>query len=153
MRGARASLTVVAALAACGCSFAMVRPPPPEPTPGAPLVCTQSRGLPALDTLGAVATPITGISIWALCAYSEAMQSWSSDPQHADCGAILWTTLGLTAAYTGSAVYGFHETTECRRLAAQAQPQPGSPEAPSPRPLPPHLAPTLPPGGSDPATR
>lgn len=138
MRGTRASCVVVAALVLCGCSFVAVRRPPPSPPPpGAPLECTQSRVAPGLDTAGAIVTPVAGLGAWGLCTFLQTQQSWASEPRNLSCGTVLWATLGVTAAYTGSAVYGFHETGACRRLAAQAAP----PEAPLARPLPPNLAP------------
>ncbi len=82
-------------------------------------------------------TPIAGLGAWGLCTFLQTQQSWASEPRNLNCAAILWTALGVTAAYTGSAVYGFHETGACRRLAAQAAP----PEAPPARPPPPNLAP------------
>lgn len=124
-------------VAGSACSFVAVRRLPPSPVPpGAPLECTQSRAAPVLDTAGAIATPIVGVAVWGLCAYLDAMQSWSSDPSHLKCGGVLWATLAGTAAYTGSAVYGFHHTGECRRL-AELQFGP----APPPPPMPPPGAP------------
>lgn len=82
-------------------------------------------------------TPLAGLGAVGLCTFLQSQQSWASDPQDLSCGTFLWATLGVTAAYTGSAVYGFHETGACRRLAAQVTP----PEAPPARPLPPELAP------------
>jgi hypothetical protein len=102
---------------ATGCSLIAVRRPPAIPT-DAPLECTQSRAAPGLDTAGAIATPLFGLMLWGLCSYTSAMQSWSSDPTRIECGPVIWGTVLATAAYTGSAVYGFRETGECRRLAA-----------------------------------
>ncbi len=112
---------LAAALAlGCGCSLIAVRRPPPSPVaPDAPLECTQSRVAPALDTAGAVATPIVGFTMWGLCSFVSAMQSWSSDPTRLKCSQLLWGTVFSTAAYTGSAVYGYHATGDCRRLAEQ----------------------------------
>jgi hypothetical protein len=134
MGASRARPLLAAALVAgCGCSFVAVqRPPPPPVRPGAPLECTQSRIAPALDTAGAIGTPILGFAMWGLCAYTSAMQSWSSDPTRLKCGPVLWGTVLATAAYTGSAVYGYHSTAECRRLAEQRQaivPSTGMPAA------------------------
>lgn len=132
MRGKRARSLLAAALAATGgCSFIAVRRPPPPPVPpDVPIECTQSRVSPVLDTVGAVATPLVGLGVWGLCSYISAMQSWSSDPTHLNCGTVLWGTILSTAAYTGSAVYGYHYTGDCRRLAEQGrvsmpQPRPG----------------------------
>ena len=136
MQGTRASCVVVAAaLVLCACSFVAVRRPPPSSPPGAPLECTLSRLAPGLDTAGAIVTPIAGLGAFGLCTFLQTQQSWASEPQNLSCGAFLWATLGVTAAYTGSAVYGFHETGTCRRLAAQATP----PEAPPARPLSPNF--------------
>jgi hypothetical protein len=124
---------LAAALASAGCSFVAVRRPPPEPSPpGVPIACTESRTAPVLDTVGAVATPIVGAATWGLCAYLSSMQSWASDPTHLKCGAVIWGALLGTAAYTGSAVYGFHHTNQCRRLAEQGRPI-ALPSAPVPR--------------------
>jgi hypothetical protein len=116
-----ASRLVAAALVAgCGCSLAAVRRPPPAPAPpDVPLECTQSRVAPALDTAGAIGAPILGLTTWWLCAVTSAMQSWSSDPKRLNCGVVLGATLVSTAAYTGSAVYGYRATAECRRIAEQ----------------------------------
>ena len=139
MREVRASCVVAGAmLILCGCSFISVRrPPTPSPPPGAPLECTESRVAPGLDTAGAIVTPIAGLGAWGLCTFMQTQQSWASEPRNMGCEAALWATLGITAAYTASAVYGFHETGACRRLGAQAAP----PETPPARPLPPNLAP------------
>lgn len=132
MRGKRARRLLAAVLAAAGgCSFVGVRRPPPSPVPpGAPIECTQSRAAPVLDTVGAVATPLIGLGTFGLCTYISAMQSWSSDPTRLSCGTVLWATAISTAAYTGSAVYGYHYTGDCRRLVEQQrvsmpQPRPG----------------------------
>lgn len=121
MRSARTRpLLVALLLVGCGCSFISVRRPPPPPyRPDVPLECTQSRLAPGLDTAGAIAMPILGLSVWGLCSYLSAMQSWSSDPTRMNCGMVLWGTVLSTAAYTGSAVYGFHATADCRRLLEQ----------------------------------
>jgi hypothetical protein len=121
MRTHRAYRLLAAALVGgCGCSLIAVHRPPPSPVaPDVPLECTQSRVAPALDTAGAIGTPILGFATWGLCAFTSAMQSWSSDPKHPNCGLVLWGTVLSTAAYTGSAVYGFRTTAECRRLAEQ----------------------------------
>lgn len=132
MRGPGARPLLAAALAvSCGCSFVAVRraPPPPLP-PDARLECTQSRVAPGLDTAGAIVTPLVGLSMWGLCTFTSAMQSWSSDPVYLRCGTLLWGTILSTGAYTGSAVYGFRATAQCRRLADQLQqraPEPGTP--------------------------
>jgi hypothetical protein len=111
---------LAAALAAPGgCSFIGVRRAPATLPPDAPLECTQSRVPPAFDTAGAVLTPILGAMVWSLCEYTASMQSWSSDPQSLNCSPVLWAAAAGTAAYIGSAVYGFHATGECRRLAAE----------------------------------
>lgn len=130
---------VTTALALCGCSFVTVRRPPSSPPPpGAPLECTQSGLAPRLDTTGAIVTPVVGLATWFFCAtFLESTQSWASDPKDLHCGAVLGATIGITAAYAGSAVYGFHETRECRRLASRAAP----PELHSARRLPAHLSP------------
>ncbi len=116
---------LLAALVASGsgCSFVAVRRPPSAPSE-APLECTRSRVAPGLDTAGAVVTPLLGVATWGLCEYGNAMQSWASEPRRLDCGAVLWAALIGTAAYTGSAVYGFHETGECRRLSAERDVRP-----------------------------
>jgi hypothetical protein len=111
---------------------AVRRPPPVPPPPGEQLECTQSRVAPGLDTAGAIATPIAGLGAWGLCAFLQSQQSWASEPRSLRCGNLLWVAAGVTAAYAGSAVYGFHETGACRRLAAQLAP----PEALPPRPPP-----------------
>ena len=108
-----------ALVGSCGCSFVAVRRPPPALAPDAPLECTQSRVAPVLDTAGAIGTPIVGLAMWGLCTFTSAMQSWSSDPLQLKCGPLLWGTVLSTAAYTGSAVYGFHATADCRRLEEQ----------------------------------
>ncbi len=121
MRIRGASRLVAAALVgACGCSFIAVRRPPrPPAAPGAPLECTESRVAPALDTAGAIVTPIAGLTLWGLCTFASAMQSWSSNPKHLSCGVVLGATALSTAAYTGSAVYGYRATADCRRLVEQ----------------------------------
>ncbi len=126
MRSPRAYALLAAALAAgSGCSFIAVRRPPPPPVPpDASLECTQSRVSPALDTAGAIGTPILGIAMWGLCTFTSAMQSWSSDPTHLECGPVLWGTILSTAVYTGSALYGYHATADCRRLAEQRRATP-----------------------------
>ena len=88
MRTHRAHRLLAAALVgSCGCSFIAVRRPPPPPVaPDVPLECTQSRVPPALDTAGAIGTPIVGFAMWGLCTFTSAMQSWSSDPSHLKCG-------------------------------------------------------------------
>lgn len=140
MRAARTSWAVATALALSGCSFIAVRGPPSSPPPpGVPLECTQSRTAPSLDTAGAIVTPVAGLATWWLCEVVRSMNSWGSEPADMRCRNVLWATLGVTAAYTGSALYGFHETGGCRRLAAQAA-APKSEAWPS-RPLPPELAP------------
>jgi len=133
MRGPGARPVLAAALAACcGCSFVAVRRAPPSPPPpGAPLECTQSSAAPGLDTAGAIVSPLLGLSTWGLCTYVSAMQSWSSDPTHMKCGLVLWATILSTAAYTGSAVYGYSSTAQCRRLAEQLQPRPPGPATPA----------------------
>ncbi len=121
---------VVAALVACasGCSFVAVRRPPPHAT-DAPLECTDSRAAPSLDTAGAIVTPLLGLMTWGLCEYGNSMQSWASEPTRLNCASVMWATLLGTAAYTGSAVYGFHATGECRRLVgARSAPPPGVPQ-------------------------
>ncbi|HEY6099061.1 MAG TPA: hypothetical protein VIW03_06510 [Anaeromyxobacter sp.] len=124
-------LVAAALVCGCGCSFIAVhRPPPPPVAPDAPLECTQSRVAPALDTAGAVGTPIVGLVAWGLCTFTSAMQSWSSDPNPLKCGPVLWGTILSTAAYAGSAVYGYRATADCRRLAERrkaAVPEPGAP--------------------------
>lgn len=126
-------MLAAALIAGCGCSFVAVRRPPPPPVPpGAPLECTQSRLAPVLDTVGAIGTPILGLATWGLCAYASAMQSWASEPRHLQCNAVLWATVVATATYTGSAVYGYHITGECRRFAEQVRPPGPSPGRPSP---------------------
>ena len=142
MTAARAGLVAAALVVGCaGCSFVAVRRAPagPPPAPDAPLECTQSRVAPGLDTAGAIVTPIVGVVTWGLCAFAESMQSWSSDPRHLDCGLVLGATVLGTAAYTGSAVYGFHSTGTCRRLVAERARAP-APEIPA-HPLPANLAP------------
>ncbi len=121
MRTHRAKALLAAALVGCcGCSFVAVHRPPPSPAaPDAPLECTRSRVAPALDTVGAIATPILGLTTWWLCSVTSAMQSWSSDPARLPCGTVLTATALSTAAYGGSAVYGYHVTGDCRRLAEQ----------------------------------
>ena len=143
MREARASCAVTAALAICACSFVGVRRAPPSPPPpGTPLECTQSRVAPGLDTAGAIVAPIAGVGAWGTCALVQSQQSWSSQPQDLRCGNLLWATVAITAAYTASAVYGFHETGACRQLAApEATAEADGGPA---RPLPAHLAPTPP---------
>lgn len=118
---------LLAALAATssGCSFVAVRRPPPAVTE-APLQCTRSRAAPVLDTVGAIATPVLGLTLWGLCSFTSAMQSWSSDPDHLDCSPLLWGSVLSTAAYTGSAVYGFRATGDCRRLSAEPRVRPPS---------------------------
>lgn len=130
MRTHRAYRLLAAALVgSCGCSFVAVRRPPPQPlAPDVPLECTQSRVAPALDTAGAIGTPILGLAVWGLCSFTSAMQSWSSDPKRLNCGAVVWGTVLSTAAYTGSAVYGYHATGECRRLAEQRRMRAQGPE-------------------------
>ena len=133
-RGTRC--VIAALLACCSCSFVAVRRPPREPVPAeVPLECTQSRLAPGLDTIGAVGVPIAGLLTWGLCSFTSAMQSWASDPQHPNCGALLWGTVISTAAYTGSAVYGYRATGECRRLVAErrAVESPGARFVPTPR--------------------
>jgi hypothetical protein len=113
-------LVATVLVAGCGCSFVAVRrPPPAQATRDAPPECTQSRVAPALDTAGAIATPLMGLTLWGLCAFTSAMQSWSSDPKHLNCGLVLGGTILSTAAYTGSAVYGYRATADCRRLVEQ----------------------------------
>jgi hypothetical protein len=136
MGGTRASRAVAAALVLGGCSFVAVRRPPPSPAPGAPLECTQSRVAPGLDAAGAIVTPIAGLGAWGLCAFLQTQQAWASEPRDLSCGAVLWTALGVTAAYTGSAVYGYHETGACRRLAAQLAPPELPPALPKLAPAP-----------------
>jgi hypothetical protein len=129
------------AVALCGCSFVAVRRPPQSPPPpGAPLECTQSRVAPAFDTVGAILVPLVGLSAAAVCELEQSQQSWASEPMDLHCGNIVWATAGVTAAYVASAIYGFHETGACRRVAARP---PLSSVAPG-RPLPAHLAPTPP---------
>ncbi|HUL57626.1 MAG TPA: hypothetical protein VLU43_00035 [Anaeromyxobacteraceae bacterium] len=143
MGGRRASCAVAAGLVLGGCSFVTVRRPPASPPPaGAPLECTQSPAAPVLDTVGAIVTPLAGLGAYGMCTFMQAQQSWASQPQNLRCGTFLWVTIGATAAYTGSAVYGFHETGACRRLAAQVAPQEDQVEQVPP--LPPHLAPPPP---------
>ena len=112
-------LVAAALVGACGCSFVAVRRPPPPAAPDVPLECTQSRVAPALDTAGAIVTPIAGLTLWGLCTFASAMQSWASDPKHLPCGLVLGGTALSTAAYAGSAVYGYRATGDCRRLADQ----------------------------------
>lgn len=119
IRGARA-LVAAALVGSCGCSFVAVRRPPPAPVAReVPLECTESRVAPALDTAGAIGTPILGLTMWGLCAFAQVMQSWSSEPKHLNCDLVLGATVLSTAAYTGSAVYGYRTTAACRRLAEQ----------------------------------
>ncbi len=121
MRTPHGHAALAAALvAACGCSFVSVRGPPrARVAPDAPLECTQSRVAPALDTAGAIVVPVVGLVLWGLCSYASALQSWSSDPATLRCGPVLWGTVASTAAYGGSAAYGFHATAGCRRLVEQ----------------------------------
>lgn len=132
MRTSRArALGAAALVATCGCSLVSVRRPPPPPlVPDAPLECTQSRVAPVLDTVGAIAVPLVGLGLWLVCTYTASMQSWSSDPVNLQCGSLLWGTALSTAAYTGSAVYGYQATGSCRRLAAQRRA--GAPESGTP---------------------
>ncbi len=123
MRTSLGCLVVAAVASGSGCSFVAVRRPPPAAT-AAPLECTESRVAPGLDTAGAVVTPRLGAALWGLCEYGNAMQSWASDPSRIPCSSVLWAALAGTAAYTGSAVYGFHETGACRRLAAERAARP-----------------------------
>ena len=148
MPPALARLVAAALLVGCaGCSFVAVRRAPASlpPAPDAPVECTESRTAPVLDTVGAIATPVVGLTTWFLCSVLDAMQSWSSTPQHLGCGALLWGTALGTAAYTGSAVYGYRATGTCRRLVAERSParppdRPSDRELPA-RPLPANLAP------------
>jgi hypothetical protein len=120
-------LAATLAAAASGCSFASVRRPPPDPRPDAPLECTQSRTAPALDTAGAVVTPLTGMVLWSLCAFTASMNTWASDPSGptpAACTALAVGAVLGTTAYVGSAVYGYKTTGDCRRLAAERAAQP-----------------------------
>lgn len=134
-------LLAAALVGACGCSFVAVRRPPPAPVaPGTAVACTQSRVAPVLDTAGAIMTPVAGGLLWFLCAVTASMNSWGSDPNRIDCGPVLWGTILSTAAYTGSAVYGYHVTGECRRLAQRfppAMPGGGAPTGAALRPAPP----------------
>jgi hypothetical protein len=115
-------LAAAALVATCGCSFVAVRRPPPAPAaPDVSLECTQSRVAPALDTAGAIVTPMLGLTLWGLCAFTSAMQSWSSDPKHPSCGLVLAGTALSTMAYAGSALYGYGATAECRRIAEVRQ--------------------------------
>jgi len=131
-RAPRARPLLAAALAAvCSCSFIAVRRPTPGAlAPGAPLECTQSRLSPVLDTVGAVAVPLFGLTLWGLCSYTSTWQSWSSNPVGMQCGPVLWGTILSTAAYTGSALYGFHATADCRRLAEERRASMFGPWAP-----------------------
>ena len=133
IRGAR-PLVAAALVSTCGCSFVAVRRPPPAPVaPDVPLACTESRVAPALDTAGAIGTPILGLTMWGLCTFASVMQSWSSEPKNLNCGLVLGATVLSTAAYTGSAVYGYRATNACRRLAEQRRMTAPGPEARSPR--------------------
>lgn len=128
-------LAAAVLVAGCGCSFVAVRrPPPAPPAPDVPVECTQSRVAPALDTAGAIVTPIVGVAVWWLCSVTSVMSSWGSDSKPLNCRPLLWGTVLSTAAYAGSAVYGFHTTGECRRFAEQRraiapEPGPGTPGA------------------------
>jgi len=140
MRGAHASCVVAAALGLGGCSLVAVRRPPASPLQaGTPLECTQSPAAPILDTVGAIVTPLAGLGAYGMCSFMQAQQSWASQPKNLRCGTFLLVTIGGTAAYAGSAAYGFHQTGECRRLAARVAPLEGE-VVPAP-PLPPHLSP------------
>lgn len=116
-----AALPVAALVAlASGCSLVAVRGPPHGPIPDdVPLECTESRTAPVFDTAGAILTPLLGLSMWAMCEYTNSMQSWASDPQRQNCAALGWGTAIGTGLYAGSAVYGFRETNACRRVAAE----------------------------------
>jgi hypothetical protein len=117
MRSLR-SLVAVTLVGCCGCSLVAVRPPPREPPPPfAPLECTELKLAPALDTAGALVTPVLGLASWWVCGFVASMDGASSD--RARCSPLLWGTLLSTAAFTGSAVYGFRTTGECHRLAEE----------------------------------
>ncbi len=116
----RAHRVLAAALAGtCACSFVAVRGPPRELPPAVEPRCTETSVAPGLDTAGAIITPLTGAFLWGLCSFSQVMQSWASDPKELSCNRIAWAALAATAAYAGSAVYGFHATSECRKLVEQ----------------------------------
>lgn len=127
----RAHALLAAALAGCcGCSFVAVRGPPSSPVaPDAPLECTRSRTAPALDTTGAIVSPLVGLGVFFLCSITEAMNSWGSDPQRLPCGALLAVGISAGVVYGGSAAYGYHVTGDCRRQLEErwraATPDPG----------------------------
>jgi hypothetical protein len=107
-------LVAALGIATSGCSLVAVRRPPPVTAEKAP-ECTQSRLAPGLDTAGAITSALVGVTLWGLCEYTTAISSWGSEPSHPNCGAVLWGGALSAAAYTGSAVYGFRATGECRR--------------------------------------
>jgi hypothetical protein len=111
------------AATASGCSFIAVRRPPAAPPdePDAPLGCTESPAAPVADTVGAIATPLTGFVVWAVCVTGASVSG------EGNCDPVAWAAVLGTAAYAASAGYGYWYTGECRRLAAERRARPPAP--------------------------
>jgi hypothetical protein len=86
----------------CGCSFAVVSPPPA--TPDHP--CTTSLLTPAVDTVAAVAGLV--VASLALKAFENADATGDSDEGVAIAAGI------AAVAYGFAAGYGFYEVNGCR---------------------------------------
>ncbi|MEJ7602654.1 MAG: hypothetical protein WKG01_32490 [Kofleriaceae bacterium] len=123
------ALLAAVALLGSGCSFLMMREPPPrqqQPLHVEP-DCTQGRGIPTLDLLGAGAAAFTGLMLLLLVQIAN-----EDDTENANRGALWVTGIfgGSTLLLGASSVSGYGTARRCRGAiqefyAARAHMQPG----------------------------
>ncbi len=134
----RLAPSLIALTALGGCSFAFVHGPPPDHERLASFDCSSSNALPVLDALYA------GIAAADAVAAGSGSQVFTSSPSSAKAETIAFAA---EAALVGaSAVYGFKQTSDCRKAqlllanrAARESAMPAfapAPRVPSPTPPP-----------------
>jgi len=109
-------------LSGSGCSLVFVRPPragAEGATPAEPPRCTESRAAPAADT--AIGGTLLFLAVVGLAGYAQGCDSsgWFRCMGR-DMGGALAIGAGIpSAAFLGSAWYGYRKTGQCRRTRAQ----------------------------------
>jgi hypothetical protein len=123
-RARRAALAVAILAAAPGCSWIFVQKAPSLPIPpDAPLGCTESVAVPALDIAGSAASGVVGILFVAAALSYPVVENC---PPNGDCitpgdrngmVAVGASMVALGGVVAFSAAYGMSETSRCREAA------------------------------------
>lgn len=107
------ALALGALLPAAGCSLLLVRPPPEPDASTGRVECSPSSIAPGADVVLSLTAAVAGALYYTL-AHLDLSHGPNRDHDEGSNAGYVVTMAGAASPFIASAVYGFHQKSECR---------------------------------------